>query len=48
MRKAKLTNGEMVPALGMGTWRMGERGGQRADELAALRRAIDDAGERSS
>lgn len=41
MRKAKLTNGETVPVLGMGTWRMGERGGRRADELAALRLGLD-------
>ncbi|BBK35664.1 hypothetical protein STAQ_07420 [Allostella sp. ATCC 35155] len=41
MRKAKLTNGETVPVLGMGTWRMGERAGQRADELAALRLGLD-------
>lgn len=41
MRKANLTSGEAVPALGMGTWRMGERGGRKAEELAALRLGLD-------
>ncbi|WP_374447169.1 aldo/keto reductase [Stella sp.] len=41
MRKANLSNGERVPALGMGTWRMGERGGRKAEELAALRLGLD-------
>ena len=30
-----------MPALGMGTWRMGERKRERAGEVAALRRGID-------
>ena len=34
-------DGTRVPALGLGTWRMGERGGSRAGEVAALRRGFD-------
>ena len=30
-----------MPALGMGTWRMGERGRDRSREVAALRRGLD-------
>ena len=30
-----------MPALGMGTWRMGERARERARELATLRLGID-------
>ncbi len=30
-----------MPALGMGTWRMGERGRNRLREVAALRRGLD-------
>ena len=41
MRKADLANGEAVPALGMGTWRMGERAGRKAEELAALGLGLD-------
>jgi len=37
----RLPDGEAVPALGQGTWRMGERGATRADEIAALRRGVD-------
>ncbi|BBK29925.1 diketogulonate reductase-like aldo/keto reductase [Stella humosa] len=41
MRTASLPTGETVPALGLGTWRMGERGGDRREELAALRLGLD-------
>ena len=38
---ASLPSGRPVPALGIGTWRMGERPGARAAEVAAIRRAIE-------
>lgn len=37
----RLPSGRRVPALGIGTWRMGERSGERTAEVAALRRAIE-------
>lgn len=37
----KLRDGEVVPRLGMGTWHMGERAGNRAREIAALRLGLD-------
>lgn len=36
-----LPDGTKVPALGQGTWHMGERGGAAKDEVAALRLGID-------
>ena len=36
MRSVVLPGGESVPALGLGTWRMGERARRRADEVRAL------------
>jgi len=41
MKKIELPDGERVPALGQGTWRMGENKSARADEVAALRLGID-------
>jgi len=41
MRTVALPSGERVPALGIGTWRMGERRVARAEEIATLRLAID-------
>jgi diketogulonate reductase-like aldo/keto reductase len=41
MNTVMLPGGEPMPALGIGTWRMGERPRQRADEVAALRLALD-------
>ena len=41
MRSARLPSGEDVPALGLGTWRMGEDHRERADEIAALRAGLD-------
>jgi diketogulonate reductase-like aldo/keto reductase len=37
----RFPNGQSVPALGQGTWGMGERAGQRADEIASLRAGLD-------
>ncbi len=36
-----MRDGEVVPRLGMGTWHMGERGGRRGAEIAALRMGLD-------
>ena len=36
-----LPSGDVVPALGVGTWRMGESKRRRAEEIAALRLALD-------
>ncbi len=41
MRTVRLPGGEHVPALGLGTWMMGDEPGRRAEEIAALRRGID-------
>ncbi|MBL8708051.1 MAG: aldo/keto reductase [Rhodospirillaceae bacterium] len=41
MRRLALPDGTDIPAIGQGTWRMGERGGERAAEVAALRAGID-------
>src|SRR5579864_6316292 len=41
MRTVRLPGGESVPALGIGTWKMGEDGSRRKNELAALKLAID-------
>ena len=38
---AVLPDGTKVPALGLGTWKMGERGDAAASEVAALRAGID-------
>jgi diketogulonate reductase-like aldo/keto reductase len=40
MRRIAFPNGETVPALGQGTWRLGENRNRRADETAALREGI--------
>lgn len=34
-------SGEVVPALGLGTWHMGENPRRHAEEIAALRLAVD-------
>lgn len=36
-----LNNGAVMPALGLGTWRMGESAKSRQQEIATLRRGID-------
>ncbi len=41
MRTVRLPSGEEVPALGQGTWRMGERKRARSGEVAALRAGLD-------
>ncbi len=41
MRTCNLPNGEDVPALGLGTWRMGEKAGAKADEVKALHHGLD-------
>jgi diketogulonate reductase-like aldo/keto reductase len=41
MKTVLLPCGEAVPALGMGTWNMGDSPARRADELATLRLGLD-------
>lgn len=41
IRTVRLPDGTQVPALGQGTWKMGERGADRKAEAAALRLGID-------
>jgi diketogulonate reductase-like aldo/keto reductase len=41
MKTVQLPDGERLPALGQGTWRMGENKSARADEIEALRLGID-------
>lgn len=41
MRSVTLPSGETVPALGQGTWTMGERPSARAREIATLRAGLD-------
>jgi len=40
-RTVRLADGIDCPAFGMGTWRMGEQGGTRAAEIAALQAGLD-------
>jgi diketogulonate reductase-like aldo/keto reductase len=41
MKTVRLPSGERVPALGMGTWKMGDDAPQRAEEIATLRLGIE-------
>ena len=41
MKHVALPTGEQVPALGMGTWMIGEDRASRAGEIAALQRGVD-------
>ncbi len=41
MKTVTLRNGQSVPSLGIGTWKMGEDPRRRSSELAALRKATD-------
>lgn len=41
MQNVTLPSGESVPALGQGTWNMGDRPDRRAGEIAALRAGLD-------
>jgi diketogulonate reductase-like aldo/keto reductase len=40
MRTLKLTSGQAIPVLGMGTWQMGEHSQNRRSEIAALRHGL--------
>lgn len=40
MRSMKQAGGLALPAMGLGTWRMGESPARRGEELAALKAAI--------
>jgi diketogulonate reductase-like aldo/keto reductase len=41
MRSCKMPSGNELPVLGIGTWRMGESGRKRAQELDAIKYAIE-------
>ena len=41
MKTVALPGGKRVPAFGMGTWRYGDDGARRAEEIATLRRGLD-------
>ncbi|MBX3414013.1 MAG: aldo/keto reductase [Pirellulales bacterium] len=41
MKTVALPSGEHVPALGLGTWRVGDRDSDRAEEIATLRLALE-------
>jgi diketogulonate reductase-like aldo/keto reductase len=41
VRTVQLPSGEKVPQLGLGTWKMGERGAAKKEEVAAVQLAID-------
>jgi len=41
MKTVTLKDGESVPAMGQGTWMMGEKPGRRVDEMAALRLGVE-------
>lgn len=41
MRQVRLADGRMVPALGQGTWRLGEDPSRRRQEVATLREGIE-------
>jgi diketogulonate reductase-like aldo/keto reductase len=41
IQSVKLPDGTNVPALGLGTWQLGEQPGKRAEELQALRLGLD-------
>lgn len=41
MKMITLKGGEQVPALGLGTWHMGERSGRRVREIEALKAGLD-------
>lgn len=41
MKQVELPNGERIPALGQGTWRMGERPRDRQREVAAVQAGIE-------
>lgn len=41
MKTVRLPSGERVPALGQGTWNMGEKKKERAEEITALQLGVD-------
>jgi diketogulonate reductase-like aldo/keto reductase len=41
MQTLKLSSGQAIPVLGMGTWQMGETAKNRQSEIAALRHGLD-------
>jgi diketogulonate reductase-like aldo/keto reductase len=41
MKTVRLPSGELVPALGMGTWHIGDSRQTRAEEIATLREGLD-------
>ncbi len=41
MKTVTLPGGERVPALGMGTWNIGDHRNTRAEEIATLRLGLD-------
>lgn len=41
IKSVRLPSGELVPALGQGTWKMGDNARHKADEIAALRLGLD-------
>ncbi|WP_200960449.1 MULTISPECIES: aldo/keto reductase [Rhizobium/Agrobacterium group] len=41
MKRVTLPDAEVVPSMGQGTWKMGERAERRSDEIAALRAGVE-------
>ena len=41
MKHVTLLGGEVVPSMGQGTWKVGERVERRSDEIAALRAGVE-------
>ena len=41
MKHVTLPGGEVVPSMGQGTWKMGERAERRSDEIASLRAGVE-------
>ena len=41
MRTVRLLDGASVPAIGQGTWMMGENPNRRAEEIATLQEGVD-------
>ena len=41
MKRVTLPDAEVVPSMGQGTWKTGERAERRSDEIAALRAGVE-------
>lgn len=41
MKQVRLPDGELLPSLGLGTWRMGEKSAAKADEVDVVKAALD-------